>query len=68
MFILKRPYHVVATLVMAGTNMQYPEGFDQPISFSAKTGYGRQELWKAIEAAVGNSSDVQGIHSFIAVK
>jgi GTP-binding protein len=31
------------------------EGFGQPISFSAKTGQGRQELWKAIEGAVGNS-------------
>jgi GTP-binding protein len=25
------------------------EGFGQPISFSAKTGQGKQELWKAIE-------------------
>ena len=28
------------------------EGFGQPISFSAKTGQGKQELWKAIEEKV----------------
>jgi GTP-binding protein EngB required for normal cell division len=31
------------------------EGFGQPISFSAKTGQGRQELWKAIEEKVGGA-------------
>ena len=31
------------------------EGFGQPISFSAKTGHGRQELWKAIEEKVGSA-------------
>jgi GTP-binding protein len=30
------------------------EGFGQPISFSAKTGQGRQELWKAIKEKVGS--------------
>ena len=29
------------------------EGFGQPISFSAKTGQGRQELWKVIQKVVG---------------
>jgi len=31
------------------------EGFGQPISFSARTGQGRQELWKAIEEKVGSA-------------
>jgi len=31
------------------------EGFGQPISFSAKTGQGRQELWKAIEEKAGSA-------------
>jgi GTP-binding protein len=31
------------------------EGFGQPISFSAKTGQGRQELWKAIKERVGSA-------------
>ena len=31
------------------------EGFGQPISFSARTGQGRQELWKAIEEKAGSA-------------
>jgi GTP-binding protein len=31
------------------------EGFGQPISFSAKTGQGKQELWKAIHEVVGTN-------------
>jgi len=31
------------------------QGFGQPISFSAKTGQGKQELWKAIHEVVGTN-------------
>ncbi|UCH06517.1 MAG: YihA family ribosome biogenesis GTP-binding protein [Deltaproteobacteria bacterium] len=34
------------------------EGFGQPISFSAKTGQGKQELWKAIEEKVRSAYSV----------
>jgi 50S ribosomal subunit-associated GTPase HflX len=35
------------------------EGFGQPISFSAKTGQGKQELWKAIEEKVRSAYNAQ---------
>jgi hypothetical protein len=37
------------------TNRLIQEGFGPPIGFSAKTGQGRQELWKAIEEKVGGA-------------
>ena len=38
------------------SNQLMQEGFGQPISFSAKTGQGRQELWKVIQKVVGTDS------------
>ena len=37
------------------SNQLMQEGFGRPISFSAKTGQGKQELWKAIEDILGSS-------------
>ena len=34
------------------SNQPMQKGFGQPISFSAKTGQGKHELWKAIEEKV----------------
>jgi GTP-binding protein len=40
----------------ATSNQLIQDGFGRPISFSAKTGQGRQELWKAIHEVVGTDS------------